>query len=168
MACLPASSPADAACAPASPAFGRRRDPRIVAAMARAPFVPCLDAFPFFPGSAPRPHRRSPRPRAAPRRGASLPPAAGGSSTAVRWTGAAPLGGGERNPAHWNRRGRRAAVPGARSFVRRRPRRVGSTPGKRAGCGLGGAGRECRGPRHRPWGLGESRGCDGRGEGGGE
>lgn len=70
MACLPAPSPADAACAPASPA----PDTGMLPAAARGSFVPCLAPFPSLPGpapAAPRLRRRPPRPRAAPRGGAS-------------------------------------------------------------------------------------------------
>ncbi|XP_041332999.1 potassium channel subfamily K member 2 [Pyrgilauda ruficollis] len=116
-----------------------------------------------LPGSVPLPSRprsrRAPAPppaasppRRSPRR--SIP--AGGSFPGS--TGAAPRGGGGRPPAHCTGRGEGAAgpaaVPGARSFVRRRrPRRVGAAPG-----GLGGPGRAKSAPRHRPWGIGRARG----------
>lgn len=166
MACLPAPSPADAACAPASPATGRGGDPAMLPAprrpgpplyLAWLPPLPFLSSFPSRPRSAPRPRRRPPRPRAAPRRGASPPAAARGSPAAARRTGAAPLGGGGHPPAHCTGRGeggRRSG--GARCPLLCSPPAAAAgrrCPG-RAGVELGGVGRERRGPRHRPWGRG--------------
>ncbi|XP_068281229.1 potassium channel subfamily K member 2 [Nyctibius grandis] len=190
MACLPASSPADAACAPASPAPGSGGDPGILPGMLPAPrrpgpllYLACLPTLLPFPAP-----RRAPTPPAVASPSRRSPtrsiPAGGGSGLARRCPqhrGCAPRGR-RASPGALHRprggggaAGGGAAVPGARSFVRRRrPRRAGAAPGGRAASSAGpaGMGAAPAGSAAAPgtvFGGSEGReGCDGRGKGGGE
>lgn len=158
MACLPAPSPADAACSPASPA----PDPGMLPVAARGSFVPCLAPFPSLPGpvrAAPRPRRRPPRPRAAPRGGASRPAAASRGLPGLCPAGAAGI---PRRSAPAAGRERRCPVPAPLFAAGGRGRsallRAGSAApaARRALPGAGPGGAE---------GLG---GCHGREGGGGK
>lgn len=152
MACLPAPSLADAACAPSSPTPGRGGtpgcSPRRGGPGPLCTLPGCLPCLPFLAPlrAAPRPRRRPPRPRAAPRRGASPPAAAPGLT---RRTGTAPFGGAGHPPAHCTGRGegaaglaaeRRCPVP-APLFATGGRGGVGAAPGGRAASSAGPAGR---------------------------